>query len=158
MIGNVLPEFLSFSKFPFPSRESPDQPFPTLAETHNYLRAFARPFLDQGKIRLNSEATRIDELELGAGWRVSLRDWSDNGKGKITDEVWDAVVVANGWTDNPVWPETEGLEELRKKNLAKHAKYWQGPMSYNGKVRLFLLTLAFSQVTSLAHQSSVCWS
>ena len=144
MIGNVLPEFLSFSNHPFPTR-SPTQPFPTLTETHDYLHAVAEPFVAQGKIRLNTEVTSVDELELGRGWKVSLKDWSDEGKGKVIEEVWDAVVVANGWSDNPVWPETEGLEALKEKGLAKHAKWWRGPSGYEGKVRLLTVDLTCSK-------------
>ena len=38
------------------------------------------------------------------------------------------------WYDNPVWPDTEGLEELRKRGLARHAKWWRGPEGCEGKV------------------------
>jgi cation diffusion facilitator CzcD-associated flavoprotein CzcO len=79
MIRNVLPEFLSFSNHPFPTR-SPTQPFPTLTKTHDYFHAVAEPFVAQGKIWLNTEVTSVDELELGGSWKVSLKDWSDDGK------------------------------------------------------------------------------
>ena len=39
-----------------------------------------------------------------------------------------------GWYDNPVWPETDGLEEVRKRGLARHAKWWPGPEGCEGKV------------------------
>jgi len=41
LIGNVLPEFLTFSGHPFPEPPmTPHQPFPTLKETYEYLRSF----------------------------------------------------------------------------------------------------------------------
>lgn len=133
MIGNVLPEFLSFSGHPFPEPPStPHQPFPTLTETHHYLQKFAEPFLKSGVIKLNREVVRVEELSGKGGWRVITRDW--NAGGREEDELWDAVVVAVGWHDNPVWPETEGLDELRNRGLAKHAKSWQGPDEYVDKV------------------------
>src|SRR6266700_6792118 len=62
LIGNVLPGFLCFSEFPFPEPPStPNQPFPTLVETHGYLRAFAEPYLVNGKIKLNREVISVDE-------------------------------------------------------------------------------------------------
>jgi hypothetical protein len=133
MIGNVLPEYLSFSDHPFPPRSSTTQPFPTLAETHAYLRCFAKPFMAQGKIRLNTQVVRVDELEDG-GWLVVMKDWNAAGKGREIEECWDAVVVATGWYDNPVWPRSEGLNEVRTKGLAIHAKEYRGPAGYGGKV------------------------
>ncbi len=135
LVGNVLPEFLSFSHFPFPEPPStPHQPFPTLVETYNYLRAFADPYLKSGHIRLNTEIISVDELPDGGGWNVSFNDW--NAGGKTRQETWDAIVVAIGWHDNLVWPATEGLEELKARNLAIHAKWWRGANGYEGKVCL----------------------
>jgi cation diffusion facilitator CzcD-associated flavoprotein CzcO len=137
MIGNMLPEFLSYSYYPFPEPPRPHQPFPTLVETQEYLRNFAEPFLNNGAIRLNTEVVAVQELRERAGWKVILKDWRDGADGKITEEVWDGVVVANGWYDNPVWPKTEGLQELVEMGLASHAKFYRGPMEYAGKVGTF---------------------
>lgn len=63
---------------------------------------------------------------------MSLKDW--NKEGSVTEEVWDAVVLATGFYDHPVWPETQGLDQAREKGLAKHAKWWRGPQGYEGKV------------------------
>ncbi|KAH9475734.1 Thiol-specific monooxygenase [Psilocybe cubensis] len=132
MIGNVLPEFLSFSEHPFPaSPTTPHQPFPTLKETHNYLKGFATPYIEKGVIKLNREVVRVEELPSKRGWNVVTRNWNHNGKEE--DEIWDAVVVAVGWYDNPVWPDTDGLEELKARGIAKHAKSWRGPESYVDK-------------------------
>ncbi|KAF8900561.1 hypothetical protein CPB85DRAFT_1439456 [Mucidula mucida] len=137
LVGNVLPEFLSFSHFPFPEPPStPHQPFPTLVETYHYLRAFADPYLKSGHIRLNTEITSVDELPDGGGWNVSFNDW--NAGGKARQETWDAVVVAIGWHDNLVWPTTEGLDELKARNLAIHAKRWRGAKGYEGKRALVI--------------------
>ncbi|KAF5346510.1 hypothetical protein D9756_010051 [Leucocoprinus leucothites] len=131
LIGNVLPEFLSFSQFPFPNPTNPNQPFPTLFETHDYLRNFAEPFLKNGKIKLNIEVMRVEEQENG-GWKVEIRDWND-GVGESRVEDWDAVVLAVGWYDHPVWPSTPGLDVLREKCLAQHAKWYRGPQGYEDK-------------------------
>ncbi|KDR73187.1 hypothetical protein GALMADRAFT_251771 [Galerina marginata CBS 339.88] len=139
LIGNVLPEFLTFSEFPFPEPPTtPHQPFPTLTETHKYLQKFAEPFIKSGSVKLNREVLRAVELEEGMGWEVVSRNWSEGYDGKEEREIWDAVVVAVGWYDNPVWPETEGLEELKKRGLARHAKVWRGPEGYEGKKTLVI--------------------
>ena len=85
-------------------------------------------------IRLNAEVVRLEEVPRGGGWKVVVRDWNEGAEGKEVEESWDAVVVANGWYDNPVWPETDGLEEVRKRGLARHAKWWRGPEECEGKV------------------------
>jgi len=72
-----------------------------------------------------------EELDGGAGWEVTIKDW--NNAGTSVKEVWDAVVLSSGWCDNPSWPTTEGLEELKEKGLAMHAK-WRGPQGCEDKV------------------------
>ncbi|KAE9398787.1 FAD/NAD(P)-binding domain-containing protein [Gymnopus androsaceus JB14] len=134
LIGNVLPEFLSFSGSPFPEPPTtPHQPFPTLRETYDYLRGFAEVYLERGNIRLNTEVVRVEELEDGKGWNVTTRDWRSPDRGEIRSEVWDAVVVCTGWYDDPLWPGTPGMEDLKKKGLAVHAKWYRGPQKYTGK-------------------------
>lgn len=132
LIGNVLPEYLSFSQFPFPTRADQNQPFPTLDETQEFLRAFADPFIRANKIQLNIEVTHVEELVDG-GWEVEVKDWNKRGEARV--ERWDAVVVAVGWYDHPVWPGTPALEILKEKGLAKHAKWYRGPQGHEGKVR-----------------------
>jgi cation diffusion facilitator CzcD-associated flavoprotein CzcO len=136
LIGNVLPEFLSFSGRPFPPPPTADegQPFPTLAETFAYLKSFAEPYLQSGLIRLNTEVALVEERPWGQGWRVVLRDWSNEGNGQEIEEIWDAVIVAVHWHDNPEWPDTPGLDQLRSLGLAKHAKEWRGPQGNENKV------------------------
>lgn len=152
LIGNVLPEFLSFSEYPFPPSADHGQPFPTLTETHEYLRSFARPYVSSGAIRLNTEVIRLEEVPRGGGWKVVIRDWNDGAEGQEVEENWDAVVVAIGWYDNPVWPETDGLEEVRKRGLARHAKRWRGPEGSEGK-RLLVVGNANSSNEIAAHSA-----
>jgi len=133
LIGNVLPEFLNFSEYPFPiPPTTPHQPFPSLVETYDYLRTFAAPYLKDGRIKLNREVIKVIENGEDKGWTVSYRDW--NSDGMEVEEKWDAVAVAVGWYDHPVWPSTEGLETLKAIGLAKHAKCYRGPVGYEGKV------------------------
>ncbi|KAJ7174190.1 hypothetical protein C8R43DRAFT_977337 [Mycena crocata] len=134
LVGNVLAEYLSFSHHPFLAPESTLHPYPTLADTHAYLRRFAAPFLDRGQIRLSTEVVWVDELPAQRGWSVTIRDWRAGKNGELHTEVWDAVVVATSWYDHPSWPEsTPGLAEARAAGLATHAQTWNGPTGYEGK-------------------------
>ncbi|KAJ3881444.1 hypothetical protein F5051DRAFT_113700 [Lentinula edodes] len=143
LVGNVLPRFLAFSEAPFPeSPNHPHQPFPTLTETYQYLRSFAEPYIEQGNIQLNTEVMRIEELPDKQGWKVRVRDWSmcddNDGMPLETEEIWDAVAVCAGYYDKPNWPDTEGLNQVRKRGLALHAKWWNGPDGYEGKKAIII--------------------
>ncbi|OAX37673.1 FAD/NAD(P)-binding domain-containing protein [Rhizopogon vinicolor AM-OR11-026] len=132
LIGNVLPEFLSFSEHPFPV--PPSSPFPTFAETSAYLKAFALPFVERGHIRLSHEVIGVEEND-GGGWVVRMKDWNKGG-GAVLEETWDAVVITTVWFDNPYFPEVEGLEELQHQQPSKvqHSITWTGPHEgYEGK-------------------------
>ncbi|KIK66311.1 hypothetical protein GYMLUDRAFT_38132 [Collybiopsis luxurians FD-317 M1] len=138
LVGNVLPRFLSFSEFPFPpTPDHPNQPFPSLVETEQYLRNFAKPYIAKGLIRLNTEVLRVEELPHHEGWKVRIRDWSacesNEGMPLDSEEIWDAVAVCAGYYDKPNWPDTEGLDSARKRGLALHSKWWNGPDGYEGK-------------------------
>ncbi|KAF9074367.1 hypothetical protein BDP27DRAFT_1316956, partial [Rhodocollybia butyracea] len=138
LIGNVLPKFLSFSGSPFlETPNHPYQPFPTAEETYQYLRAFAEPYIKQGMIRLNTEVLRVEEQPEKKGWKVRVRDWSmsesNEGMPLEKEEIWDAVAICAGYYDKPNWPNTEGLDMVRKRGLALHAKWWNGPDGYEGK-------------------------
>ena len=134
MIGNVIPEFLCFSGNPFPAPPRPDQPFPTLRETYDYVAAFARPLFD--KIRLHHEVIDVTEIEAedGGGWRVVMIDWSGGRTGIRKEERWDAVVITTVWYDNEHYPNVDGLDEIRQTGRVRHAKTWRGPSGYEGKV------------------------
>ncbi|KAJ6617707.1 hypothetical protein B0H10DRAFT_2164370 [Mycena sp. CBHHK59/15] len=134
LVGNVLSEYLSFSHHPFPAPDSKVHPYPTLAETHAYLRRFASPYIASGQIRLSTEVLSVDELPGARGWSVTTRDWRKGKDGEVSVEIWDAVVVATAWYDHPSWPEsTPGLAEARAAGLATHAQIWYGPDGYKGK-------------------------
>ncbi|KAF7299374.1 hypothetical protein MIND_00886700 [Mycena indigotica] len=134
LVGNVLSEYLSFSHHPFPELPSQLHPYPTLLQTHQYLKRFAAPFLESGHILLSTEVVWVDELADGQGWNVTLRDWRSGSAGNERVETWDAVVVATAWYDFPSWPDgVPGLAEAREAGLATHAKNWKGPSGYEGK-------------------------
>ncbi|KAL9933756.1 hypothetical protein V8E36_007414 [Tilletia maclaganii] len=145
--GNVLPPFLSFSDFPpFPA-PAHGEPFPTLSETHAYLRAFAdRAELGANRkaglwpyIRLSTELRGVVQLpphaETGqpGGWAVRIAEWGQGKQGEEHTEHWDAVVLATAWYDNPVYPRTPGIDVVRAAGKLVHAKWYRSPLPYRGK-------------------------
>ncbi|KAG6370678.1 FAD/NAD(P)-binding domain-containing protein [Boletus reticuloceps] len=137
LIGNVIPEFLSLSGYPFPTPPREGQPFPTLRETYDYIAAFARPLFERGKIRLHHEVVDVAEIEAedGGGWRVAMTDWSKgSGSGvSLKEERWDAVVITTVWYDNAYYPDVEGLDDVKLTGRVLHAQTWRGPSGYEGK-------------------------
>jgi hypothetical protein len=113
-MGNVLPEFLSFSEHPFPVptagpfsafelrrderqvgyayTQLKDQPIP--------IPTFALRFVESGRVLLSREVIGMEEVEGGAAWRVRIKDWNKGG-GAVVEETWDAVVITIVWFDNP---------------------------------------------------------
>jgi len=53
----------------------------------------------------------------------------------VIDEVWDVVVVANGWSDNPVMLETEGLEARVKEKQRRRHQFRYEPCRYRRRLR-----------------------
>ncbi|KAJ3717206.1 hypothetical protein DFJ43DRAFT_1043181 [Lentinula guzmanii] len=43
------------------------------------------------------------------------------------EERWDPVIAIAGYHDTQNWPDTEGLDVVRKRGLALHAKWWNSP-------------------------------
>ncbi|KAH8825230.1 hypothetical protein DL96DRAFT_1670406 [Flagelloscypha sp. PMI_526] len=125
LVGNVLPEYLSFSSYPpFPPTEKKEQPFPTIDQTFAYLTSFAKDMELDGKIRCGVEVLQAEELKEG-GWKVALQTSNDE---HIT-ELWDAVICCTGIHSTSWWPSTGGLDELRTLGRAKHASEWMGLQS-----------------------------
>ncbi|KAF8980870.1 hypothetical protein BDQ17DRAFT_1438731 [Cyathus striatus] len=92
------------------------------------------------KAALHSFTVSLRAMLCASGSRVRVvevyppLDWL----GEEREEHWDAVVVAVRWYDNPVWPSTLGLDILREKGVAKHAKEWRGTKGYEGKKILII--------------------
>lgn len=124
------------TKFPPPSN---NEVFPTLSETHDYLKDFSKPLKDS--IKVNIEVVAVyelpptstkenQELENG-GWRVIIKDWNQGGKVEI--QSWDVVILASGWTEKEYYPNTKGLEKAKELGKVHHAKWYRNPEIYRNK-------------------------
>ncbi|EST07519.1 hypothetical protein PSEUBRA_002599 [Kalmanozyma brasiliensis GHG001] len=137
--GNVLPEFLEFSgrKMEPPSN---GETFPSLQETHTYLRQFAQPY--RNFIRCGVEVLRVQELPQGSGWEVTLKHWSTPAvesaaavsfTPSVETRRFDRVIVAAGWYDTPFYPDAPGMDEARNAGHVHHCKHYRDSMPYVGK-------------------------
>ncbi|KAE8257986.1 hypothetical protein A4X13_0g1982 [Tilletia indica] len=166
--GNVLPPFISFSDFPRFPPPAHGEPFPTLSETHDYLRNFTdnaelganRPPGLHPYIRTNTEVLGVVQLpphpdtHQPGGWAVRIAEWSDGQNGKTHTEHWDAVVLATAWYDNPVYPRTPGIDEVRRAGKLVHAKWYRSPLPH-AKKRVLIVGNGNSSNDIAAHLAAL---
>lgn len=156
--GNVLPKFLSLSGTqPFPPPQSSEEalreagkqiekgkvaadPFPTLAETYSYLKKIAQPL--RSHIRCNTECVGVWELPDPEDasknlWAVRTRDWQKGGQEKT--EYWDAIIITVGWTDKPLYPRIDGMDNARDAGFIEHCKWYRGPEPYGDQERIVVV-------------------
>lgn len=139
--GNVLPRFITLGGAPsFPPVSDPHDPYPSLAETQRYLELIAEPL--RPHIRTGVECVEIRELpgktSKNNRWVIRTRDWNVFG-GPDRTEYFDAVVIAIGWTDKPVYQRIAGLEEAQKAGIVEHAKWYRGPEPYKPDSRVVVV-------------------
>lgn len=137
--GNVLPEFLEFSgkKFAPPSH---GETFPSLQETHTYLREFAEPY--RKYIRTGVEVLRVQELPADQGWEATLKHWTtaqvDPAEAvsftpKVETKHFDRVIVAAGWYDTPYYPDVPGMVAAKENGHVHHCKHYRDSKPYIDK-------------------------
>lgn len=139
--GNVLPRFLSLGGAPpFPAPSDPNDAFPSLSETQDYLEGIAKPL--RNHIRCNIECLDVRELPGRQPdqnrWAVRVRNWNKTG-GPYRTEYYDAVISSIGWTDRPLFPRLPGLEEAKAAGLIDHCKWYRGPEVYGQNSRIMIV-------------------
>ncbi|PUZ68810.1 hypothetical protein GQ55_2G058400 [Panicum hallii var. hallii] len=143
-------ECMGFSDFQFVPRPGRDaRRFPGHREVRCYLRDFCAAFGLADTIRLNTRVVRVamapppppPREARGGGtcsdvkWQVrSVHVGPDGGEeGSPTEEVFDAVVVANGHYSQPRLPSIEGMEVWRRRQLHSHS--YRVPDPYRDEVQ-----------------------
>uniref|UniRef100_J3MSC9 Flavin-containing monooxygenase n=1 Tax=Oryza brachyantha TaxID=4533 RepID=J3MSC9_ORYBR len=141
--GLISPrEAMGFTDFPFvPSSGGGRDPrrFPGHREVFHYLRDFCDAFGLMDAVRLNTRVLRVAVAPRRQGpaggepkWvvrsvRVGERDDTD-----VQEEVFDAVVVANGDYSQPSLPTIKGMEGWRRRQLHSHS--YRLPEPFRGDV------------------------
>jgi cation diffusion facilitator CzcD-associated flavoprotein CzcO len=145
-------ECMGFSDFQFVPRPGgvggrDARRFPGHREVHCYLRDFCEAFGLADAIRLNTRVVRVamqapppsrDAVISGGGgysdvkWKVSsVHVGPDGGGGEeeevAVEEVFDAVVVANGHYSQPRLPSIAGMDVWQRRQLHSHSYREPGP-------------------------------
>ncbi|CAM0954451.1 unnamed protein product [Alopecurus aequalis] len=124
-------EAMGFSDFQFVPRPGRDaRSFSGHREVYCYLRDFSDAFGLSDAIRLNTRVFRVAMAPPPA----TTRQWevrSVTGE-TVTEEVFDAVVVANGHYSQPRLPSIRGMGEWTRRQLHSHS--YRVPEPFRGEV------------------------
>ncbi|KAM3240037.1 hypothetical protein ACQJBY_053614 [Aegilops geniculata] len=119
-------ETMGFTDFQFAPKDGRDgRRFPGHREVYLYLKDFCGAFGLMESVRLNTSVVRV---ALAPGptrrWTVRSVDLSNgkcDGAEEEEEEVFDAVVVANGHYSQPRLPSIEGMEAWRGRQVHSHS-------------------------------------
>nr|CAB3469571.1 unnamed protein product [Digitaria exilis] len=130
-------ECMGFSDFQFVPRPGRDaRRFPGHREVYHYLKDFVAAFGLADVVKLNTKVVRVAmappsplsppprACSAGGGykWLVITRHVEPDGEeGVDVEEVFDAVVVANGHYSQPRLPSIKGMDTWRRRQLHSHS-------------------------------------
>ncbi|KAI4343921.1 hypothetical protein L6164_011213 [Bauhinia variegata] len=116
-------EIMGYTDFPFLVKKDRDtRRFPGARELHLYLKDFCEWFGLREMIRYNTRVDYVGMLNYG----VSVNDlkWIvrsiEKKSEKMTEEVFDAVVVATGHYAQPKLPSIKGMDVWKRKQMHSH--------------------------------------
>ncbi|KAL7161265.1 hypothetical protein ACSBR2_041835 [Camellia fascicularis] len=118
-------EAMGYTDFPFVVKEGGDRDtrrFPGHKELFLYLKDFCECIGLREMIRFNTKVEFVGMLdcdEFGKDLRWVVRSKEKRSE-KVVEEVFDAVVVANGHYSKPWLPTTEGMDAWRGKQMHSH--------------------------------------
>ena len=100
--------------------------------THQHVLQYLNRYCDFHKlahsIRFGHRVQKLDRF--GDGWRIFF---TVGDSGRLQDEVFDAVVIANGHFASPSIPEIEGREEFEATGrTVTHSSSYRDPRAYHG--------------------------
>ncbi|KAL6647212.1 hypothetical protein ACP70R_014649 [Stipagrostis hirtigluma subsp. patula] len=124
---------MGFSDYPFYPRNGGDaRRFPVHGEFLRYIRDFCDVFGLMDAVRLNTRVLHVG-VTPGAGDDGCLRWLVRSRRGdEVTEEVFDAVVVAVGHFAKPRLPDIKGMDKWSRRQLHSHS--YRVPDSFQDEV------------------------
>lgn len=118
----------------------PDHPFRHHSVVKDYIQTTISSFEDL--VQYNTSVEKV--MKHGTKWIISLRVINKNGKDHDYwyEEVYDAIIVANGHYSIPYIPKVSGLVELQQQNsdIIQHTKSFRKVSEYKDKKILIVGT------------------
>ncbi|CAM0946907.1 unnamed protein product [Alopecurus aequalis] len=127
-------ENMGFTDFVFAPKDGRDnRRFPGHREVYLYLKDFCDAFGLMESVRLNTRVLRVAMKPTTRQWAVrSVGIGKCNEQEEEKDEVFDAVVVANGHYSQPRVPSIEGMEAWSGRQMHSHS--YRMPEPFRGEV------------------------
>ncbi|KAI5358637.1 putative flavin monooxygenase, FAD/NAD(P)-binding domain superfamily [Septoria linicola] len=130
------------------------QLFPKHQEVLAYIDRYA-----QDVSHLISFKTQVLDVRLcnDQKWTVKTRPIDRSMDGKVTEEVFDAVICANGHYDVPYIPSVSGIEAWNEAfpGVISHSKFYRRPEQYAGK-KVIVVGNSASGIDIGAQVETVC--
>ncbi|KAK0948906.1 monooxygenase, partial [Friedmanniomyces endolithicus] len=125
---NIPRDLMGFSDFDWPEDS---QLFPRHETVLEYIKRYAEDI--RHLIRYKTQVLDVCPTK-DARWRIRTQDLSHRDVTE-SEEIFDAVVVANGHFNVPYIPEVHGMEEWSKAYPGRisHSKFYRTPDQYAGK-------------------------
>ncbi|KAF4314188.1 Flavin-containing monooxygenase FMO [Botryosphaeria dothidea] len=131
---NIPKQLMQFHDFAFPEES---QLFPTHWTVDRYLKDYAKEV--EHLIQFQTQVVDVKLLESKETDGLLEEKWTVVTKnvvtGELTEEIYDAVVVANGHFYIPFIPEISGIKEWNKAHPGSitHSKFYRVPDSFKDK-------------------------
>ncbi|KAK3766821.1 hypothetical protein RRG08_051966 [Elysia crispata] len=124
---NTSKEIMALSDFPMPENY-PNFSHHTLVD--EYLNSYAKHFEIYKYVKLNAEVASVKQhgtFESTGRWEVAWRDVTSDDS---VVEIFDFVLIANGWVTCPKVPNFPGLENFKGKTI--HSKEFTNSAEFSG--------------------------
>ncbi|KAG0470826.1 hypothetical protein HPP92_017526 [Vanilla planifolia] len=123
-------ETMGFTDFPFIAKKGRDmRRFPGHRELLLYLQDFTNFFGLRDMIRFNTRVEYVGMMDGSMRWVVRSKELREE---KVKEEIFDAVVVANGHYSLPRLPSIRGMDTWTGRQL--HSHVYRFPEPFNNEV------------------------
>lgn len=127
MRSNISKHSCTFSDFSYPDLTTSS--YPHASQLAEYLKAYARQFIDPEHIFLGHRVTSVKRELQKEKWSVC---WEDGLKKRSGDQLFDFVVISTGYSAVPSIPSIPGLETFPEGKVI-HSSRYQNPSTFKGK-------------------------
>jgi hypothetical protein len=129
LITNIPKQLMQYSDQAFPSRSLL---FPTREDVQKYLIGYSEDVRHLIAFSIQVEDISLSQEDGQDRWDLTARSTIDN---KVTKNVYDAIVIANGHYSVPFIPSVPGIQAFQAKytSTISHAKNYRSPRSFKSK-------------------------
>ncbi|KAJ8128131.1 hypothetical protein O1611_g5507 [Lasiodiplodia mahajangana] len=127
--SNIPSEIMQYHKQPF----APNVPLlPNDSQVLEYLRAYAEDVIPNVHLRLRHQVLDVSPLPTKK-WRLKFNDLDAD---TVHEEIYDAVLIANGRYNKPYEPALPGLDRWKERypNTVLHSKFYRNERIFRDKL------------------------